>query len=153
MNNVKRLSCAAMAVVISAAATMSASAESQSATLHAVVDDTFSISIPEVIEVGEYSTVTATSVNVAEGKQVNVAVMFDAENAVTIHNTVDNSETITVSFNNQNGEMVTSLNPVLVSFENSKALQTADFYSYISNSENAKAGEYTGSVMFSIECE
>ena len=154
MNVVKSISCAALALIVSAAATLSVSAQTQTSDVHAVIDDTFNISIPETIEVGEYSTITATSVNVADGKQVKVSVTPTNDNGtITLTHSGNSGETIQVGFNNAEGVSTANTNNVIAQFGYGTELQTSQFYAFVFDSTGARAGDYTGSVMFSIDCE
>jgi hypothetical protein len=123
-----------------------------SATLYYYRDDTFYVIIPDSIQVGEENYITADSLNIGVNKHVNVS-LENNESFVTIYHTSDESQSVDVYFQNENGDTVGSGNPAIVSFGKDESGISKYFRTYVSGADTAAAGEYTGTVTFRVYCE
>ena len=120
-------------------------------TLVYTCEDSFFVSIPETIVVGEPSYVEATDINIAPGKTVYVDIA-SPNDYVEISSVNDSSNQLHVFFQNAEGTAVTVMNPSIATFEYGES-GDKEFNTYIENATNAIAGDYSGSVMFNIRCE
>lgn len=114
-------------------------------------EDSFCISIPETIVVGEESYVEAAEVNVAPDKMIKVDLSMPND-YVEIYSVNKDDSVLQVYFSTSDGDPVTVSNPTIATFgtgENGIKYFTTN----VDNTTNAIAGDYTGSVMFSVHCE
>lgn len=124
-----------------------------STTIHYTVDDSYMVYIPESIEVGEQVEISVMDFNVSNDKSVVVSFgTFDTNDSIYLHNENDYEKIIEVCFRNNEGETYQSICPRIGTFSNGNTTPIT-FTSYIKSTENAKAGNYSGSVTFNFFCE
>lgn len=120
-------------------------------TLIYTCDDSFWVNIPETIIVGEEASVEAMDVNIAPGKSIHVDIS-SPNDYVEIHSASDPNSTLHVFFNSADGGQITVIHPTVATFGSGES-GSKQFTTYIDNTTDAIAGEYTGNVMFNIHCE
>ena len=120
-------------------------------TLIYTCEDSFCINIPETIIVGEETNVEAIDVNIAPDKMVKIDLSMPND-YVEIYSVNKEDSILQVYFTSSSGDPVTVSNPTIATFSSSES-GTKSFMPYINNTTDAIAGEYTGSVMFSVRCE
>ena len=120
-------------------------------TLIYTCEDSFCISIPETIVVGEESYVEATEVNVAPDKMIKVDLSMPND-YVEIYSVNKDDSVLQVYFATSDGDPVTVSNPTIATFDTGEN-GIKYFTTKVDNTTNAIAGDYTGSVMFSVHCE
>lgn len=120
-------------------------------TLIYTCEDSFCISIPETIVVGEESYVEATEVNVAPDKMIKVDLSMPND-YVEIYSVNKDDSVLQVYFSTSDGDPVTVSNPTIATFGTGEN-GIKYFATKVDNTTNAIAGDYTGSVMFSVHCE
>lgn len=120
-------------------------------TISYTCDDSFCVTIPQTIVVGEEVNIEAMDVNIAPGKTIYVD-LATANDYVEIHSVVNPDSILLVYFNSSDGNQVTGFNPTLATFGYGES-GSKHFTTYINNTTDAIAGDYTGSVMFNIRCE
>lgn len=120
-------------------------------TLIYTCEDSFCINIPETIIVGEETNVEAIDVNIAPDKMVKIDLSMPND-YVEIYSVNKEDSILQVYFTSSSGDPVTVSNPTIATFSSSES-GTKSFIPYINNTTDAIAGEYTGSVMFSVRCE
>lgn len=120
-------------------------------TLIYTCEDSFCISIPETIVVGEESYVEATEVNVAPDKMIKVDLSMPND-YVEIYSVNKDDSVLQVYFSTSDGDPVTVSNHTIATFGTGEN-GIKYFTTKVDNTTNAIAGDYTGSVMFSVHCE
>ena len=120
-------------------------------TLIYTCEDSFCINIPETIIVGEETNVEAIDVNIAPDKMVKIDLSMPND-YVEIYSVNKEDSILQVYFTSSSGDPVTVSNPTIATFSSCES-GTKSFMPYINNTTDAIAGEYTGSVMFSVRCE
>ena len=120
-------------------------------TLIYTCEDSFCINIPETIIVGEETNVEAIDVNIAPDKMVKIDLSMPND-YVEIYSVHKEDSILQVYFTSSSGDPVTVSNPTIATFSSGES-GTKSFIPYINNTTDAIAGEYTGSVMFSVRCE
>lgn len=110
-------------------------------------DNHYVIEIPETIVVGETSSFTVSESDIANGGCVTVKLAND-ESESAIYNNRDTSRPLRVFYYDEKGIRATSSTPLAVI----RGDETKTFTTSIGNMEDAMAGEYTGTVMFDVDC-
>lgn len=117
-------------------------------------DDQFYISVPETINVGGESTVTATGVNIAPSKILRVYVNnFESDSTITLTNVNDSQYKAYAEFYTASGERVDTSGNSIVQFVSGDSGLNKEFNTRLASNSSDVAGEYTGTVQFRIACE
>ena len=128
-----------------------------SSTVKYTVDDYFYVSIPETINVGTESTISAYETNIAPDKSIYVRIEgLDGDGYITLKNDYDSSQTLNVYFKDSNGERYSAMNNLIAQFGINPAneTQTITFNSEPDTiTPSTRAGSYSGQVYFSVVCE
>ena len=123
-------------------------------TLTYTADDQFYISVPETINVGGESTVTATGVNIAPNKIIRVYVNnFESDSTIPLINVNDSQYKAYAEFYTASGERVDTSGNSIVQFQSGDSGLSKEFNTRLSSNSSDVAGEYTGTVQFRIACE
>jgi len=110
-------------------------------------DDHYVLEIPETIVVGEVSSFTLSEADLAIGKQIMIS-LSNGESESAIYNQRDTSKPLRVFYYDEKGVRASSSTPLAYLSQ----VGTKTFTTSIYNPEDAIAGEYTGTVMFDVNC-
>lgn len=123
-------------------------------TLTYTADDQFYISVPETINVGGESTVTATGVNISPNKILRVYVNnFESDSTIPLTNVNNSQYKAYAEFYTASGERVDTSGNSIVQFQSGDSGLSKKFNTRLSSNSSDVAGEYTGNVQFRISCE
>lgn len=124
-----------------------ANADEYESTVIYTADDSYFIEIPETIIVGEPAHITASEVNIADGKTISVG--LGSMDYIQIYNQKDTSKPLDVYFETEDGTRASTSIP-LATFESDGS---REFTAVVNDTTNTLAGEYSGKVMFEVFCE
>lgn len=110
-------------------------------------DDRYLVEIPETIVVGEPAHINISEADIATGKKIWVY-LGNGDDEAKIYNEKDRSRPLSVYFFADDGARATTTTPLAVI----DGEGTKEFTTSIGNLEDAMAGEYTGTVMFDVNC-
>lgn len=122
-------------------------ADAYESTIVFTADDRYFIEVPETIVVGEPAHVKTLEADIATGKKIWVY-LGNGDDEAKIYNEKDRSRPLSVHFFSDDGTRATSTTPLAVL----DGEGTKEFTTTIGNPEDAMAGEYTGTVMFDVNC-
>lgn len=129
------------------AATKVVYADMYETTIVYTADDRYSVEIPETIVVGEPAHIKISEADIATGKKIWVY-LGNGDDEAKIYNEKDRSRPLSVYFFADDGVRATTTTPLAVI----DGEGTKEFTTSIGNLEDAMAGEYTGTVMFDVNC-
>ena len=124
-----------------------ANADEYESTVIYTADDSYFIEIPETIIAGEPAYITASEVNIADGKTISVGI--GSVDYIQIYNQKDTSKPLNVYFEREDGTRANASTP-LATFDSDGS---REFTAVVNDTTNALAGEYSGRVMFEVYCE
>lgn len=150
----KKVFCLVLSLLMLMATPVYAEEQTAQATVTYTCEDNFYVEIPETIAVGEVCYINAVDVNIAPSKSVYVDLMINPNSYVTIYNEVDESQSLDVYFQREDGTTLSVTDLNLACFQYGSSGTSQSFTTYINSDMAGKmAGQYSGIAMFSIHCD
>lgn len=156
MKLMKRLLLCAFAMILAVGTSTTAFAAQademnnvQDTTVQYYVSGTYTIDIPEYIDVTYGASLYASELNISDTSYISVQLFKVPENGVYTLTHTSGSDTINIQLSGNNG-IVTPSNLELARFDSSSNTSTSFSASLVDDTASLKAGAYKGTVTFNF---